>query len=124
MQNTQQTAPTAMEVGRAMYFQPKPEGDIDLVKEVREVLVASGLMPLVLANYDNNKYIVEAANKPSSVQRFLLNRFWNYQLVSCEANSIDERYCLIPNGTADAWLKLFTEKVLPFAITHQLPKNI
>jgi hypothetical protein len=119
----QETQHAGMVAGVAQYYQPKPEGDIDLVSEVRRVLVEAGLNQLVEANYDNNRFIVDAANKPSSVQRFLLNRFWNYQLVSCEAVSIDERYCLIPNGTVQDWLKLFTEKVLPFAIANQLPKS-
>jgi hypothetical protein len=103
------------------YAQPTPDGDIDLVQEVRTRLLNSGLHSKVIEAYDNNRFIVEAENKISDVQRFLLNRYWNSQLMSCNKPSIEERYCLIPNGEIKDWLRLFEQKVLPFVIENELP---
>lgn len=108
----------------AQYLQQKPEDDIDLIKEVRDVMLASGLHNLVTANFDTNRFILEAQGKNSSAQRFLLNRFWTFQLMSSVKPSTEERYCLIPNGTVEDWLRLFKTKVLPFVIENNLPVKI
>lgn len=110
--------------GIQQYKQPKPEGDPDLVILVRDQLVASGLLKLVEMGYDNNRFIIEAKGKPSSVQRHLLNRYWGLQLMSSKKPTTEERYCLIPNGTVADWLKLFNTKVLPFIIENNLPVSI
>lgn len=102
------------------YHQTRQADDIDLVQEVRTILINSGLAQNLQA-FDSNRFIIEAATKPSSVQRYLLNRFWNQQLITCSAISIEERYCLIPDGAVQDWLMLFKEKVVPFLITNNLP---
>ena len=106
------------------YNEVRGSTDIDLVAVVRQRLVTAGLEGLVVANFDTNHYIVEAANKRPDVQRYLLNRFWNLQLMSAPAISIEERYCLVPNGTVDEWLHLFDVKVLPFIVKNHLPISI
>ena len=113
-----------MQSGVNAYFQPKPFGDIDLVDEVRQALLGAGLHANVAAAYDNNRFIVDAVGKPSNVQRHLLNRYWSQQLMSTFVPSMDERYCLIPNGEVSDWLKLFKQKVLPFAIANNLPMSV
>lgn len=110
--------------GIQQYSQPKPEGDIDLVALVRERLVTAGLAKLAETGYDTNRFVIEAAGKPSSVQRYLLNRYWHLQLMSSQKPCSEERYCLIPNGTVNDWLNLFTTKVLPFVIANNLPVSI
>lgn len=105
------------------YFKPRTEGEIDLVAEVRNILVSSGLGQNI-GNYDDNRIIVDAVDKSSAVQRFQLNRFFALQMVMVNANSTEERFCLIPNGNVSDWLILFKSKVLPFLIEHNLPKPI
>lgn len=111
----------ALAVPMEQYHQAKPDGDIDLIDTVRQSLLMSGLGHQVTVAYNQNRFILEAEGKSSDVQRFLLNRYWNMQLAMAAKPSIEERYCLIPDGTIQDWLTLFKEKVLPFLITHQLP---
>lgn len=103
------------------YHQVREANDIDLIATVRGILAQSGLAHN-LAAYDNNRFIQEGLNKPSKVQRYLLNRFWNHQLMVSQSISIEERYCLIPDGTHDQWLTLFRDKIVPFLIANNLPK--
>lgn len=106
------------------YFEPRGADDRDLVAEVRNKLVASGLAKEVTDGFDTNLYIKEAASRQPEPQRQLLNRFWTIQLLSVEDNSEDARYSLVPNGSLDDWFRLFEASVLPFAIKHRLPKAI
>jgi len=110
-----------LQAGVSTYHKAKAEGDIDLVVVVRNILLNAGLAEKVVTAYDGNRFIIEAYGKDSEVQRFLLNRYWNQQLMMGKRVSIEERYCLIPNGTIDDWLKLFNAKVLPFLLDNNLP---
>lgn len=103
------------------YYQPKPADDIDLIAEVRATLVAAGLGNKLAEAFDTNRFILEAAGKHSSVQRYFMNRYWGQQLLYAKVQSIDERYCLLPNGTIQDWLNLFQQKILPFVIANDLP---
>lgn len=102
------------------YKQPKPNGDIDLIAEVRQRMIKAGLSHRI-AHFDNHKFIQEANGKESSVQRYLLNRYWTSQLLHSSTVSIEERYCLIPDGMISDWLDLFQARVLPFVIANDLP---
>lgn len=113
-----------LQKGVNQYYQPKDPSDIDLIAIVREDLVSSGLANHLPAAYDNSRFIQEAVGKDSNVQRFLLNRYWTQQLMSAKQVSIEERYCLIPNGDVQDWLRLFRSKVLPFIIQNDLPVPI
>ncbi len=99
-------------------------GDVDLVSEVRQLLIANGLGNLIEYNYDGHRYIMDAMNKQSEVQRFYLNRFWNLQLMKAPEVSIEERYNLLPNGDTRNWLEVFKAKIMPFIIKHRLPVAI
>jgi len=105
------------------YFKPREENEIDLVAEVRQILLTNGLGQSIDA-YDNNRFITEAADKCSSVQRFQLNRYFSMQLIMATADSTEERFCLIPNGDVSDWLSLFKAKILPFLIQHNLPRSV
>lgn len=109
---------------RNYYGEPRLESDIDLIDIVRQTLINAGLQHNVLAHYDNNHYIVEAINKRPEVQRFLLNQFWNLQLMSVSVNSLNERFSLVPNGSLEEWLNLFNSVIIPFAVQHNLPAEI
>lgn len=104
------------------YNRPRDENELNLVEEVRNLLLKSGLHNSIQF-YDNNRFIIEAGNKAPGVQRFLLNRFWTLQLSLCP-DSLQERYCLIPDGKVEDWLSLFEIKILPFIIQKGLPKEI
>ncbi len=106
------------------YFTEKPSGDLDLIAMVRGMLINVGLTNNTLAYFDTHPLIINSINKISNVQRFNLNRFWALQLMSSNNHSEEERYCLIPNGSNEDWLKLFESKVLPFIIQNNLPKAI
>jgi hypothetical protein len=116
-----QELPHQLQLHYDRYMQPKDAKDIDLIAVVRQMLVESGLLQRVLTAYDNDKFILQAHNKPSDIQRFLLNRFWSYQLIKSEVSSIEERTYLIPDGDITDWLRMFESKILPFAVTNNLP---
>lgn len=107
-----------------VFTDPRQDGDIDLIAETRVLLVNSGLSNEVNLHYDTNRYIKDASLMRPEGQRFLLNRFWNLQLLSTQASTVDERYCLVNNGEYSDWLRLYKQKILPFAIAHRLPKTI
>ena len=111
----------ALQEGVKHYKQPKSEQDIDLLQEVRQLMIASGLGLKIPEAFNTNRFIIEAEAKPSDIQRFLLNRYWNQQLMSSPKMSIEERYCLIPDGNIQDWLQLFRDKVLPFVLENDLP---
>lgn len=108
----------------AKYQEVRQPGDADLVQEIRQILVESGLGLLAQANYDTHRFIQEASVKRPEIQRFLINKFWHLQLPSVDANSIEERFHLIDNGEDRDWLNMFRIKVVPFLVTHQLPRAI
>ena len=107
-----------------IFTTPRLEGEVDLVAACRQLLVDAGLLLKVQANFDTNKYIVDAGPLGLRAQRFLLNRFWTLQLMSLNQNTQMQRYCLIGDGSADDWLNVFKDKVLPTIIENQLPEAL
>lgn len=91
-----------------------------MVKACRDILLANGAVARI-ANYDSNSHIQQAHNLPWEGQRHLLNNYWNSQLMIQPSKSMDERYCLLDVSTADAWLRIFKEKIIPFCIRYSLP---
>lgn len=106
------------------YNQVRTETDRNLILDVRQLLVDAGLGPYVTTNYDTHHFITSGIDKIPDVQRWCLNRYWHLQLMSTDATSVNERFCLIPNGTIDEWFDLFRKEVLPFVIRHSLPINL
>lgn len=116
---TQQIHPN-LQAAYHSYSQPKPEGDIDLVAHVRQLLQEAGLGFNIENTYDSHHHVDEAKGKLAEVQRFLLNRYFTLQL-STRPNSLDVRCTLLPNGEISDWIRYFRESVLPFMIEHKLP---
>ena len=85
--------------------------------------MAAGLGQKVIAYYDNDHYVLDAANKAPNIQRFILNRYWNLQLLKSPVNSMEQRYCLIPNGEISAWIQLFRDSIIPFLVANDLPNQ-
>lgn len=119
-----QTATEKLTAGVEQFFMPRLENEIDLVSEVRNILIEAGLGNILADTYDSHHFILEAVNKPSHVQRYFMNRYWNLQLMTIPSKSIEQRYCLIPNGEISDWLKLFKQSVIPFLIGNNLPIRI
>lgn len=115
---------TAIETMYESYFKKPQEGEIDLVSLVKEILKESGLAMQIQTAYDSNTHIQQAIGKNVEAQRYLLNRYWNLQMLSCSDFSFEERQCLIPNGTIEDWIRLFKAKIIPFCIKNNLPKVI
>lgn len=109
---------------QSLYHRPPTENEIDLIAEVRAILISSGLGKNIVAAYDSDRHILDAMGRNVEVQRHMLNRFWNLQMLSCNESSINERYCLIPNGEIKDWLRMFKEGIIPFCIRNDLPKVI
>ena len=107
-----------------IFTTPRVEGEVNLVAACRQLLVDAGLLLKVQANYDTNRYIVDAEPLGLKAQRFLLNKYWSVQLMSLPNDTQAERFCLLPEGTADDWLTSFKDRVLPTIINAQLPEAI
>lgn len=103
------------------YFEPRQEDDIDLVSVVRDLFVSHGLAKHLPEAFDGDQHIVDALNKKPAVQRHLLNRYLNLQLMKAKEDSSDPRYCLINDGRIEEWVGFFTRSVLPFCVRNQLP---
>lgn len=106
------------------YREPRADGEINLIAQVRQLLVNAGLENAASSFYDSDANLRDALNRNAEVQRYWLNRYWNLQLMNCRTVSVNERFCLIPNGSVDDWLRLFTDKVLPFIVKNQLPTSL
>jgi len=107
-----------------LYNQPLTENEIDLYTEVRNLLVNAGMTQQAATVYDANNHIAASVGKNEKVQRYHQNQFWNIQLLSAEKPSMEQRFCLIPNGNTTDWLRLFKAVVLPFCVANGLPKAI
>jgi hypothetical protein len=112
-----------LQKGIEKYHEQRDDNDIDLIAEVRAMLVSCGLLVRVIEAYDSNRFIIDGTDKAPDVQRFLLNRYWSHQLMCSSKPSIEERSFLIPDGEYKDWLLFFKEKILPFVIENSLPTN-
>ena len=98
-------------------------GSLDMIAEVRRILQHNTLANQARSYYDTHRYIIDAEGKAPEIQRHYLNLYWGLQLVNADDNSIEERYCLVPNGNPKDWLVLFEQKIVPFLIKNNLPKS-
>lgn len=105
-----------------IFFSNRAEGDLDMIQEVRHILQTSGLANEAAIAFDTNQYIIDAVNIGPEGQRFLLNRFWNLQLLALGVSSIEERFCLVETGPYSDWIRLFKSKIVPCLVKHRLPK--
>lgn len=97
--------------------------DIDLVLIVRNMFLDQGMEASMAIGFDCDQHIVDARNKRPEVQRHLLNRYFNLQLMYASVDSSAQRYCLIPDGEIEQWLAFFKQSVLPFCVQHGIPNK-
>lgn len=116
--------------------QPKPiafdpfstvlrEGELDMITELERILIENGLAQEVKEYYNTNAAIQDGVGLCYEGQRHLLNQFWLLQLLNLQnlhgISTMDDRYCLITNGTPEQWINLFKNQILPTAIKYRLP---
>lgn len=101
---------------------PKPENDIDLIAWTREQMVNIGLLAAVEEHFDTHQFIKSAADRHSLVQRHLLNRYLNLQLILSGRPTEDLRFILEPKGPIEGWQQAFTHSILPFMVDNKLPR--
>lgn len=101
-----------------IYLKKRSPDERDLVEETVTILKSKGISEEKLNIFLQNHHIQDAKNKVPEVQRYLLNRYWSLELMQASKVSIDERFCLIPNGSLDDWFRLFETKVLPFIVKY------
>lgn len=114
-------------------YKSNSEDTFCLKTEVRTILATFGVFPkyeLYDAYFDifATSLGVDAFHKLSvEYQRMFMNRYWNSQLNSLTAlqiNTIEERFCLVPNGEISDWLNLFRQRVAPCAMVNGLPVDL
>lgn len=96
---------------------PRLPTQINLLDEVVAALRESTLFnyAMVLETHFIQHDLVD---KQPNVQRFYMNKWFNTQLLSIEADSSAQRFCLVNDGTIADWLHLFKVKILPFLREH------
>ena len=111
-----------MEAGVAAYNTARQPDEIDIVKEVRAEFVSYGLSGVLPEAFDNNRFIVEAADKTSHAQVYNLNRWMNLQLSASEEDTSVERYSLIYDIKPSDWLTIAKQRIIPRMVTLGLVK--
>ncbi len=91
--------------------------EVDLLAIVSKDLKDSGLFIIDshLHDYCESQGVI---NKKPNVQRFYMNKYFTLVLMIYPENTMDQRYCLISDGTIEDWLDLFRRKILPFLRNH------
>lgn len=107
-----------------IFMQERTEGEEDLVAWVRSMFVGAGLIQNVEKYYDTDNYIRQASKLGEKAQQLLLNRYLRLQLLSVDANTEQQRFCLIDGCDKDRWKKFITEGVLPTLIGDGRPGPI
>lgn len=111
---------------QGIFMQPRVEGEIDLIKEVRDLLISKGLGENVMQTFDTHQYITSGVNLTTRAQQWLLNRFWDDQFMKLSVHEgVDVRalrYALTEDAAPEAWLRLFKQGMLTLISEHQLPK--
>lgn len=115
---------TMMENPIGFYHTARSDTEMDLVSHVRSKLVEKGLLDKLPECFDQNRFIVEAKDKVAHVQQYLLNRYFNTQLMATEEDTSLERYSLIYEIRPDQWLEVFDKTILPTVVNCNLPVKI
>lgn len=117
----EQKMKTPFEAGVELYQMPKPEGDPDLIPEVRGLLVNAGISEDALANtFDLNRHIKDGAGRHSLAQRVQINRFLELVLLSDAADVTSLLSSLVTNSSLSYWLGFIEDKVAPYIAKRRL----
>jgi hypothetical protein len=95
--------------------------ELNLVNEIRQSLVESGVNQEELGKFDNHILIKYVKELPPASQRAPINTFFNIALQGCaQADTRETRFCLVEDGTDEDWLKIMRGKVIPTLDTYQV----
>ena len=106
------------------YNSQKLEGELDLVKVVRQRLSDHGLKDKLHEGFDTNRFVVEAKGKPAHAQQYLMNRYFSTQLMAADQDTVLQRYSLMYEVQPDEWLQVFEKTVLPAFVDYNLPVQV
>lgn len=106
------------------YNSQRQSDELNLVSVVREMMVEAGLGDRLPIAFDNNRFILEAMNRPAHAQQYNLNRYFTLQFMACAASSTMPRYSLIYEIAPSEWLTIFRDTVLPAIVDSNLPVAI
>jgi len=106
------------------YNTDRQSDELDLVKEVRQRLLSLGLEDKLQEGFDTNRFILEAVDKNSHVQQFLLNRYLTIQFMASQEDTAVERYALMNEVNPSDWLTVFEQRILPAVVNLDLPVKI
>lgn len=112
---------TPFDAGIELYHMAKPEGDPDLVQQVRGILSSAGVTEDGLSrNYDGHRFIQAGVGKTSPVQRANLVRFTSLTLMRSAVPATSLMADLPVSGSLEPWVKHMESKVAPFIAKHKL----
>ena len=105
------------------YLNKREDGEVNLFDFVAQQFIQYGIPDNIVVVQD---YFMknDLMDRKPNVQKFYLNKFFTTQLLMSEKNSIEQRYCLITDGTIEDWAKLFKNKIMPFLVENNLPRFI
>lgn len=98
--------------------------DDDTVGRMRQILVDNDFSTKQIDIFDTHIKVRLAIHKVYSVKIHLLNRFWNLQLLTVGAKSINVRSHLVHVPDPDDYLSVFAEVVVPFLKQNDLPTSV
>jgi hypothetical protein len=106
------------------YYVPPKEGELCLVKQIRDLLVKFGLEQKAKLYYDNSEKIKMALGKNQNVQRYHIHEWIFDQLLYCEKDTSRVRLSLPMNGEIHVWVEIVKKGVMPFFLENSLPNRV
>lgn len=91
--------------------------DDDTVLERVQSILVDAVGDPSLANAFGSKFTKEDDDNIVGA----LNQFWKRELATVDADTTSERACLVDDATPAAWLRHFTEHVVPTVRRFKLP---
>ncbi len=116
------TTKEKLDNGQLEYYMPRMEGDPDLVDIMCTVLRRKGMAKDRIETFLAAPEVIDAADKASNAQRWLLNKYWRFQLLTVEKDTLEERFALTEEDELSVWISLFEHNVLPTLMHYGLPK--
>lgn len=115
---------TAIRTPMDFYYTKRRDDEIDLVAHVRDRLVSIGMADRLPEVFDNNRFVIEAADKTCHAQQYNLTRYFAMQFMLPKEDTTMERYSLMYECRADEWLDVFDRVILPSLANYDLPRKI
>ena len=103
------------------YNSQRRSDEMDLIATVRGMMSEAGLGERLPYAFDNNRFIMEAMNRPAHAQQYNLNRYLTLQFMAAEGAATMPRYALIYEIAPHDWLTIFKDTVLPAMVDANLP---